>query len=198
VYRLSFLFFSFLFFITSSVVAQHLINDVQLILDDQYQMVVEIPSGTNEKWEVNKESGLNELEFKKGKPRIIKFLPYPGNYGFLPQTISGDNDPLDIILLNSSLPRGSVHKVKIIGALMFEDKGEEDFKVIAIPVDEKQTSIEDYMVDRPNAVLIIKLWFESYKKPGKMVFKGFLKRDEVEAYINQSHARWKANNQTVR
>ena len=190
--KLIFIFICSLFFVISSVAAQHLINDVQLFYDGQYQMIVEIPSGTNEKWEVNKESGLNELEMKNGKPRIIKFLPYPGNYGFLPQTLSGDNDPLDIIFLNSSLPRGSIHKVNVIGALMYEDKGEEDFKVIAIPIDEKQTSIEDYMLDKPNAVLIIKLWFESYKKPGKMVFKGFLKRDEVEKYIYQSHLRWKA------
>ena len=192
-------YYKLLFFILLTLsnysVSKHLIDDISLLSNTEYHnMVVEIPAGTNEKWELNKKTGINELEMKKGKPRIIEFLPYPGNYGFLPQTLSGDNDPLDIILLSSSIKRDSVVEVIIIGSLMFEDKGEEDFKLIAIPTDEEEISIEEYMLKKPNAVLITKLWFESYKKPGKMVFKGYLNRKDTLVYIDSNHLRWKKSN----
>ena len=187
--------FIILLMLSNYSISKHLIDDINLLSNNNYHhMIVEIPAGTNEKWEVNKKTGINELEMKKGKPRIIKFLPYPGNYGFLPQTLSGDNDPLDVILLSSNIERDSVVEIIIIGSLMFEDKGEEDFKLIAIPVDEKEVSIEEYMINKPNAILIVKLWFDSYKKPGKMVFKGYLNRSDTLEYIKSTHLRWKKNN----
>ena len=73
------------------------INDIPLIENENFQIYIEIPAGTSEKWEVNKKTVENELEIKRGKPRIIDFIPYLGNYGFFPQTLSGDNDPLDVI-----------------------------------------------------------------------------------------------------
>ena len=117
------------------VANKHLINDVSYKENGIYQTLIEIPTGTREKWEVSHTSGNIEWEFKNGKPREVKFLAYPGNYGFIPQTRSGDGDPLDIIVLSESVNRGDVLKIKVLGMLKLEDTGEEDTKILAITVD---------------------------------------------------------------
>ena len=58
-----------------------------------------------------------EWEEKDGEKRVVKFLGYPGNYGFIPQTLGGDNDPLDVIDLEESIDRGEIVTRKIIVAL---------------------------------------------------------------------------------
>jgi len=173
------------------------INDIPLIENENFQIYIEIPAGTSEKWEVNKKTGENELEIKRGKPRIIDFIPYLGNYGFFPQTLSGDNDPLDVILIDKSIPRNSTSQVKVLGALMFKDKGEEDYKVIAVPTSFQYNTLSEVIINKPNYIEIIKLWFQSYKKPGKMVFVGYLEKDEAINYIKHSHERWKKNKGTA-
>ena len=54
--------------------------------DESYNAIIEIPSGTNQKWEISDDYKYLELEFKNGYPRIIKYLGYPANYGFIPNT----------------------------------------------------------------------------------------------------------------
>jgi inorganic pyrophosphatase len=172
---------------------QHLINDVAYKKGDEYQILVEIPTGTREKWEVNDKTGHIEWEFRDGKPREVKFLGYPGNYGFIPQTLSGDNDPLDIIVLSEAVERGSIQKVKIIGMLKLSDGGESDNKVIAITdngVFDKIDSIAEMLVKKPTVIPIIKLWFEGYKKPGKMVFLGYEDKKKTIKYIEKAHKNW--------
>jgi inorganic pyrophosphatase len=67
-----------------------------------YNAVVELGAGTNRKFEYNKITGKFEQDFQNGKPRVISYLPYPGNYGFIPSTLSdksmgGDGDALDVL-----------------------------------------------------------------------------------------------------
>ena len=50
------------------------------------QAVIEVPAGRTEKWEVDKEDGNLKWNFKKGKPRVLKYIGYPGNYGMVPRT----------------------------------------------------------------------------------------------------------------
>ena len=158
-----------------------------------YNFFVEIPAGTKQKWEVNKQSGLLEWKKKKGKKRIINFLSYPGNYGFIPQTLSYDGDPIDVIDLDENIERGSVKEIKIIGGLYFEDKKEEDVKIIGVDPSGSFGSIEtmqDLLLDKSSLLGILKMWFESYKKPGKMIFYKFLDKDQSIEIIEESHKRW--------
>ena len=97
----------------------HLIDDIDYKKAGLYQVLVEIPAGTRQKWEVNHKNGSLEWEFKNGKPRKVKFLGYPGNYGIIPQTLTGDGDALDIIVLSGSANRGDILEVKVIGMLKF-------------------------------------------------------------------------------
>ena len=106
-------------------------------IDGSINVLVEIPSGTNGKWEVNKETGNLDWEFKKGAPRVVQYLPYPSNYGMIPQTLSpeeigGDGDPLDVLLLGEAVPRGAYVKGKLIGVMYMKDHGETDDKLLAV------------------------------------------------------------------
>ena len=98
----------------------------------------------------------------------------------------------DVIYINKNIPKNSISEVKVLGALMFKDKGEDDFKVIAVPTTFKYNTLSEVMINKANYIEIIKLWFESYKKPGKMVFKGYLEKNETINYIQLAHDRWKA------
>ena len=105
--------------------------------DGTINVVIEIPAGTAAKWEVDKKDGSLKWEFKEGKPRIVKYLGYPGNYGMVPQTLlskelGGDGDPLDVLVLGKMVPRGSVVDAKLIGILKFLDGGEQDDKLLAV------------------------------------------------------------------
>jgi inorganic pyrophosphatase len=108
--------------------------------DGDINVVVEIPAGTLEKWEVDKTDGKMKWEFVDKKPRIINYLGYPGNYGMIPGTLlskelGGDGDPLDVIVLGPPVERGSIVKCKLIGVLYLLDRGEKDDKLIAILAD---------------------------------------------------------------
>ena len=172
---------------------KHLINDVVYKYDNVYQILVEIPTGSRQKWEVGHKSGHIEWEFRNGKPREVKFLGYPGNYGFIPQTLSGDGDALDIIVLSESARRGDVLKVKVIGMLKLMDKGETDNKVIAVTDNgtfKKIDSLKEMLLKKANVIPIIRAWFEGYKDPGKIVFMGYENRAKTIKYIEESHINW--------
>jgi len=163
-------------------------------LGDTLSFRIEIPAGTKQKWEFNDETGEMEKDYKDGKERIIQFLPYPGNYGFIPETLAGDGDPIDVIDLDEAEKRGKLKEVRIIGALNFEDKKEEDIKFIGVSpygtLGHIQ-SIEQLLLKKPAVLEILKSWFLNYKKPGKMVFYGYMSRDESIRLIDSARAKWK-------
>ena len=155
---------------------------------------IEIPAGTKQKWEFNDKTGEMEKDYKDGKERIIQFLPYPGNYGFIPETLAGDGDPIDVIDLDEAEKRGELKEVRIIGALNFEDKKEEDIKFIGASPNGTFghiQSIEQLLLKKPAVLEILKSWFLNYKKPGKMVFYGYMSRDESVRLIDSARAKWK-------
>ena len=171
------------------------INEINIKNDDgSYNFFVEIPAGTKEKWEVNKRNGLLEWEEKKGRKKIIKFLPYPGNYGFIPQTYGADGDPVDVVDLDESIERGSVKRIRIVGGLYFEDKKTVDIKFIGLDPEgtfKNIETIQDLVLNKFASLEILKIWFESYKKSGKMIFFRLIDRDESIEIIKNSHERWK-------
>ena len=155
---------------------------------------IEIPAGTKQKWEFNFETGEMEKDYKDGKERIIQFLPYPGNYGFIPETLAGDGDPIDVIDLDEAEKRGELKEVRIIGALDFEDKKEEDIKFIGVSPNGtfgNIQSIEQLLLEKPAVLEILKSWFLNYKKPGKMVFYGYISRYKSTQLIREARKKWK-------
>ena len=170
--------------------------DYKNSISSGYNFFIEIPAGTSEKWEVNKTNGKLEVQKNNKGKRIINFISYPGNYGFIPQTIAGDGDPLDVIDLDPSAVRGSTTPANIIGGLYFKDKKKTDIKLIAINPRgsfKDIANIDDLLYEHSAITEILKLWFLNYKKPGKMVFIKYLNKSESQDIIEKAHLKWKSN-----
>jgi len=178
------------------------LKDIEPINSDgTVNVVIEIPTGTNEKWEVSKKTGDIEWEFKKGKPRIVKFLGYPTNYGMIPRTLlpknlGGDGDPLDVILIGSYIERGKIVNGKVIGVLKMLDGGEVDDKILMIhknsPLSKAKT-IEDLKKQFPGTLRIIETWFESYKGSGEIKISGYGSISDAKNILEQSILEFKKN-----
>jgi inorganic pyrophosphatase len=152
--------------------------------DGTINVVVEIPAGSTAKWEVNGKiadgtkptDGRLRWEFKKGRPRVVRYLGYPGNYGFVPRTLGGDNDPLDVLVLGPTVARGSVIRARVVAVLKIIDGDEVDDKLIAVMNDTplaEARSLEKLKELFPGVTTIVKTWFTSYKGSGVIVSKGW-------------------------
>ncbi|WP_086226455.1 inorganic diphosphatase [Campylobacter devanensis] len=142
---------------------------------DKLNAVIEIPYGSNIKYEIDKDSGAVVVD------RVLySAMFYPANYGFIPSTLADDGDPADILVLNEyPLQAGSVIPCRLIGVLVMEDESGMDEKLLAVPVtkiDPRYDGIKS-IDDLPKATLDkIKNFFETYKmlEPNKWVkVKGF-------------------------
>lgn len=151
--------------------------------------VIEIPAGTNHKIEYNKYNGEFEVNIKNGMPRVVEFLPYPGNYGFIPSTFmdpehGGDGDALDILVLAESVPTGTVMNTIPIAVLELLDGGEIDNKIIAVPSDHglriiPVDSYDELLSDHSEVVKMIEQWFLNYKGNDKMQFVAWKGQEEA-------------------
>ncbi len=96
---------------------------------EDFVCVIEIPKGSNKKYELDKETGLLSLD------RILyTSTHYPANYGFIPRTYGDDQDPLDVLLLCSqSIEPMTLVRAYPIGMISMMDNGRNDEKIIAIP-----------------------------------------------------------------
>jgi len=147
------------------------------------QGVIEIPAGTNLKFEYDKQALQFKPDLRDGKQRMIDFLPYPVNYGFIPSTRmdkqrGGDGDPLDVLVLAEHLPTGTVIEVLPIGLLLLCDLGEWDNKVLAIPIDPALRIISavnwtEFQLRYSAARHIIEQFFTYYDGLGVMTLMGW-------------------------
>jgi inorganic pyrophosphatase len=155
------------------------------------QAVIEIPAGTNKKIEYDYVTNAFSAELQDDKERMVNFLPYIGNYGFIPSTLmdenqGGDGDSLDVLVLSEHLKTGTIIEVIPIALLRLIDENEVDSKIIAVPVDQNQrillaTSFDELKSRYPNIQKIIELWFLSYKGSNKIKTRGW--EDEKLANI---------------
>lgn len=152
--------------------------------------IIEIKAGTNKKYEYDPLKKEIVIDKENGKERVIDFLPYPGNYGFIPSTLSktdsgGDGDALDVLVISESIATGTVIETLPIALLKLIDDGEIDYKVIAVPVDKKKqiinaTSYENLVTNYPKLLEIVELWFLNYNKNDISTIEGW--GDEKEAF----------------
>jgi inorganic pyrophosphatase len=147
--------------------------------------LIEIPRGSRAKYEIDKESGLIKLD------RVIyASMYYPLNYGFIPQTMGEDNDPLDIVVLTqvSVVPLCLIPS-KVIGVMQMVDRGEADDKIIAVAEQDPSVSHINDVSDLP-VYLRDELthFFENYKtlENKKVVIDQFLSRDKAYQIIKNS------------
>ena len=138
---------------------------------DDVNVLIEVPIGGHPiKYELDKDSGTMVVDRFLHTP-----MTYPGNYGFVPHTLSEDGDPIDVMVCNTRpLVPGCVINVRPIGVLIMEDDAGQDEKVIAVPsphLTRRYENVHDF-ADLPEITLDqIEHFFEHYKdlEPGKWV-----------------------------
>ncbi len=160
---------------------------------EKVHALIEIPYGSNIKYEVEKDSGAIFVD------RILySAVFYPANYGYVPNTLADDGDPIDILVLNDyPVQSGSVIKCRLIGVLLMEDEAGIDEKLLAVPIskiDPTYDAVESFE-DLPKAVLNkIKNFFETYKmlEPNKWVkVKDFKGKDEATKLLEAAIKNYK-------
>ncbi|MBF9197512.1 inorganic diphosphatase [Microvirga terrestris] len=136
---------------------------------DDVNVVIEVPIGGEPiKYEMDKESGALVVD-----RFLYTAMRYPGNYGFIPHTLSGDGDPCDVLIANTrAIIPGAVMNVRPVGVLVMEDDGGQDEKIIAVPsskLTQRYDRVANY-TDLPEITIKqIEHFFEHYKdlEPGK-------------------------------
>lgn len=171
------------------------LHDIDPINEDGYvHVVIEIPAGVNQKWEVDKESGTLNWEVSGDSLRVISYLPYPANYGMVPGTLlpkelGGDNDPMDIFLLGPARDRGSVVPGRLIGVIKMFDHDEQDDKLIAVDPESwfgGVHSIEDLESAFPGVTKILSVWLENYKGNNMVKVEEVLSTDVANTLLEES------------
>ena len=123
-------------------------------------VITEIPRGSKNKYEIDKETGLIKLD------RAMKTAQdYPFDYGFVPRTLWEDNDPLDVIILTTyALESGILVQARVVGVMRMVDCGEGDDKIIAVPKDDPRwDGVNDLEDINPHTLKEMKHFFETYK-----------------------------------
>jgi inorganic pyrophosphatase len=125
-----------------------------------FRAVIEIPLGSTNKYELDKETGLLKLD------RVLhSAVHYPANYGFIPRTLGEDGDPMDVLILASTpIHPLTLVDARAIGLLTMHDQDEPDHKVIAVHVhDPEYNSFADVADLPPHRLAVLKRFFEDYK-----------------------------------
>ena len=137
----------------------------------EVNVVIEVPIGGEPiKYEMHKESGALVVD-----RFLYTAMRYPGNYGFIPHTLSDDGDPCDVVVANTrAIAPGAIMSCRIVGVLLMEDEAGGDEKLIAVPsakLTPRYDHVKDY-TDLANITLRqIEHFFAHYKdlEPGKWV-----------------------------
>lgn len=157
---------------------------------EEINVIIEIPRGSNNKYEIDKETGLIALDRAN-----YSSAPFPFDYGFAPQTLWEDDDPLDVIVLTTyPLHPGILVRVRPVAVIEMIDSGESDYKVIAVPTEDRRfehtRDIEDL---NPHTLREFQHFFETYKvlKNEKATqvpveIKGLKGREEAHAAVVKS------------
>jgi inorganic pyrophosphatase len=162
----------------------------------EVNVIVEVPVGGEPiKYEMDKAAGTLVVD-----RFLYTSMRYPGNYGFVPHTLSDDGDPIDVLIANQrGIVPGAVIAVRPVGVLKMQDEGGGDEKIVAVPVPRltrRYEKVHDY-TDLPEITLRqIEHFFEHYKdlETNKWVkVSGWGDHREAEAMILQAIERYKAD-----
>ena len=138
-----------------------------------FNSVIEIPRGSSVKYELDKETGLLKLD------RVLySAVHYPASYGFIPQTLAEDDDPLDVLVLcQESVHPLTLVKSRAIGLMTMVDSGKPDHKIVAVALDDPEVNTYREVSELPpHRLSMVRRFFQDYKQlEGKAVVV-----DEIE------------------
>jgi inorganic pyrophosphatase len=129
-------------------------------LPHEFQSVIEIPFGSSVKYELDKTSGLIKLD------RVLySAVYYPANYGFIPQTLAEDDDPLDVLVLcqETVVPLTIIH-ARTVGLMTMIDSGKKDHKIIAVATEDPEFNSYQEASEMPaHRLIMLRRFFQDYK-----------------------------------
>ncbi|MGH7174237.1 MAG: inorganic diphosphatase [Gemmataceae bacterium] len=129
-------------------------------LPSEFTAIVEIPMGSSVKYELDKETGMLRLD------RILySAVYYPANYGFIPQTLAEDDDPLDVLVLcQEAVAPLTLVKARAIGLMTMIDSGKKDHKILAVAVDDPEyNGFRDASELPSHRLTMLRRFFQDYK-----------------------------------
>lgn len=136
-------------------------------LPEEFITVIEIPRGSSIKYELDKPTGLLRLD-----RMLYSAVYYPANYGFIPQTLAEDDDPLDVLVLcQEAVDPLTLVRARAIGLMTMIDSGKKDHKILAVAVDDPEFNTFTEAAQLPSHRLaILRRFFQDYKQlEGKQV-----------------------------
>ncbi len=158
-------------------------------LPSEFISIIEIPMGSSVKYELDKETGLLKLD------RILySAVYYPANYGFIPQTLAEDDDPLDVLVLcQEPVQPRTIVAARAIGLMSMIDGGKPDHKILAVAVhDPEYNSFQDASELPAHRLNMLQRFFQDYKTlEGKsVVVENFLPASAALPVIEDSLRRY--------
>lgn len=154
---------------------------------EEFNCIIEIPKGSYNKYEIDKETGLIALDRAN-----YSYAPYPFDYGFAPQTLWDDGDALDVIVLTTfPLNPGILVRVRPVAVMDMTDSGDSDYKVIAVPVEDKRwDDIKDLSDLNKHTLKEFTHFFETYKalkgKPAPVTINNVMGKKEASDAVTRS------------
>ncbi|MBC7783917.1 MAG: inorganic diphosphatase [Burkholderiales bacterium] len=136
-------------------------------IPQEFQAIIEIPFGSSVKYELDKDSGLIKLD------RVLfSAVFYPANYGFIPQTLAEDDDPLDVLVFcQEAVVPLTLMNARTIGIMTMVDGGKKDHKIIAVATEDPEfNSYREAAEMPPHRLMMLRRFFLDYKHlEGKQV-----------------------------
>lgn len=159
-------------------------HDIEAGESENINVIVEINKGSKNKYEIDKATGLIALD------RVAETTQdFPFDYGFVPQSLWHDNDPLDVVMLTTyPLVPGLLARVRLVGVMNMIDDGEGDDKLIAVPIeDPRWEQVQDLEDINPHTLKEMEHFYSTYKKiKGKHVeVTGFKGKHEAVKIFNE-------------
>lgn len=176
----------------------NLLHDIDPGTKEEMNVIIEIPKGSQNKYEIDKATGLLKLDRAN-----YSAAAYPCEYGFIPQTLWDDGDAVDVLLLATfPVPSGILVKARPVALMKMIDTGENDYKIIAVPVDDRRwEDVQDLADLNKHALRELQHFFETYKvlkgKKAEVVIEGFEGKAEAQAAFERARLMYKASNQSA-
>ncbi len=154
---------------------------------EEFNTIIEVPKGSNNKYEIDKETGLIKLDRAN-----YTSAAFPYDYGFVPLTLWDDGDALDVIVLTTyPLQVGILVSARPVGLIEMIDSGDSDFKILAVPVDDKRwEDVQDIGDINKHTIKEIQHFLETYKalkgKPAVVEIKGIKGKTEALEAVKKS------------
>ncbi|RMG76722.1 MAG: inorganic diphosphatase, partial [Bacteroidetes bacterium] len=122
-------------------------DDLPAFTEKGIHVVVEIPAGTNHLVAFNPQTHRFENQRDNNQPRVVNFLPFPGNYGFVPGTRltapkGGETRPPRVLVIGESVPTGTLLEARPLGALILKEAGAREIQIVAVPADSSQNVLQ--------------------------------------------------------